>query len=478
VKNLEQLLEGWEAGSLSPEEIAELKRLLATPEARAELVGDWLLHEAIYDALRSSPAETPALAPAQQVAASRAKAAPRKFVPQTRRFRWLVWHEARISWRALAGLAAAACIAFLGVHFYFGHAAVGHLADVRAQVTVERAGRNFVAREGELLYPGDVVLVAARAAAAVAWSDEATRLDLSSETELQVLNPMRGKRLALRAGSLQASVGPQFGWRPMKIFTPQAEVRVVGTVFSLSISNLGTRLEVLEGIVRLRRTLFSSVGGAKEVEVHSGELSEAAADKKLEVHFLTGFLSSDVWKVPSGTPFANAESRGTLLTPFQLPDADANPSAHVERLRGYLIAPADGGFTFWIASFKSEVPTELWLSTDENPAHKHLIARVMPRKSGQSNNGKPAVRPGLNSALEADWNRDPAQKSAPQQLVKDRRYYIEVWHEGAGPRSLAIGWKFPGEPDLSQPSMVDLSALCPFVETSGKHGQTGTNERN
>ena len=43
------------------------------------------------------------------------------------------------------------------------------------------------------------------------------------------------------------------------------------------------------------------------------------------------------------------------------------------RIRGYLCVPADGAYTFWIASNDK---SQLWLSTDSSPAHKVLIASV------------------------------------------------------------------------------------------------------
>ena len=43
------------------------------------------------------------------------------------------------------------------------------------------------------------------------------------------------------------------------------------------------------------------------------------------------------------------------------------------RIRGYVIPPADGNYTFWIASDDN---SELWLSTDNNPANAVLIAYI------------------------------------------------------------------------------------------------------
>jgi hypothetical protein len=49
---------------------------------------------------------------------------------------------------------------------------------------------------------------------------------------------------------------------------------------------------------------------------------------------------------------------------------------YAKRLRAYLIAPADGNYTFAISSDET---SNLLLGTDENPATKQLIASVDPR---------------------------------------------------------------------------------------------------
>src|SRR5262249_17746674 len=67
------------------------------------------------------------------------------------------------------------------------------------------------------------------------------------------------------------------------------------------------------------------------------------------------------------------------------------------RVRGYICVPQTGLYTFNIAA---DNQGELWLSTDDNPANRHLIATVyipVPFRS---------------------WNTFVTQKSAPVYLVK------------------------------------------------------------
>jgi hypothetical protein len=475
MKTLEQLLAKWEADDISPAELGELKQLLARPEARAELVENWLLDETIHDALRSQPAEEVAAAPAQP-SPTQARAAAGPVRARRRRLRWLVWHEVRFRIGWSFGIAAAALLALGGVHSYFQHAAVGGIADVRAEVTVERGGTRRPAVSGRMLYPGDIVRVPAGGAVAVTWAGEATRLDLASGSELRLFNPMWGKRLRLDAGTLDASVDSQPLWRAMIIATPQAEAKVVGTQFSLSATAARTHLEVLEGVVRLRKRLLASLNGSQEVFVRAGEAATAAADVKLEAQPITGSLSSDVWAVPPGTAFADAPARGTLLNQPGLSGAHANA---VERLRGYLLAPVSGDYTFWIASPSDETPAELWLSPDDDPAGVSRIAYLRPPPTAKQ--GTTPVRqsgPGRNrgptSALQADAQRFPSQKSAPQRLVQGRRYYIEIWHEGIDPKRIGLCWRLPGEPAAAPPKLVDIQALRPLGDAWRLEKGTGT----
>jgi hypothetical protein len=207
----------------------------------------------------------------------------------------------------------------------------------------------------------------------------------------------------------------------------------------------------------------------QEALVHAGETATAAPDVKLEAQPITGSLSSDAWTVSPGTAFADAPARGTLLRQPGLAPAPVNA---VERLRGYLLAPVSGDYTFWIASPNDETPAELWLSTDEDPARQRRIAYLGPpatasQGTAAARQSAPSRKRGPGSALQADVQRFPTQKSAPQRLVQGRRYYIEIWHEGIGSATIALCWRLPGEPAAAPPKLVDIQALRPFGEASG-----------
>jgi hypothetical protein len=109
------------------------------------------------------------------------------------------------------------------------------------------------------------------------------------------------------------------------------------------------------------------------------------------------------------------------------------------RIRGYICPPATGEYTFWIASNDH---SELWLSTDDDPANKVRIA-YLTRATGPR-----------------EWNKFATQRSAPVQLEQGKSYYIEALHkQGIGTDHIAVGWQLPGG-TLERP--IPGSRLSPF----------------
>jgi predicted esterase len=116
------------------------------------------------------------------------------------------------------------------------------------------------------------------------------------------------------------------------------------------------------------------------------------------------------------------------------------------RIRSYICPPVTGNYTFWIASNDK---SELWLSTDDNPAHKKLIASV-----GSYAN----VR---------EWTKLTTQKSAFIRLVQGQRYYIEALHkEGSGTDHLAVGWQLP-DGTLERP--IHGIRLTPYLSSGNQN---------
>jgi glycosyl hydrolase family 115/PA14 domain-containing protein/flagellar associated repeat protein/Big-like domain-containing protein len=109
---------------------------------------------------------------------------------------------------------------------------------------------------------------------------------------------------------------------------------------------------------------------------------------------------------------------------------------------GYVTAPVSGNYHFYFASDDGGV---LYLSTDENPANKRLIA-FEPQWAGPrewtGNAGNP---PGRNAAAPQNQSRTLFPSGIP--LVAGQRYFIEgLMKEATGGDSIAAAWQKPGDP--------------------------------
>lgn len=163
--------------------------------------------------------------------------------------------------------------------------------------------------------------------------------------------------------------------------------------------------------------------------------------------YWTGIPGDFVTDLTNSSNYPNNPSGSDQLTAFEAPTDWAD--AYGTRVRGYVHAPVSGSYIFWIAS---DDYSELWLSTDDNPANKVLIASV---------SGWTASR---------EWNKYASQQSAAISLIAGQRYYIEVLQkEGTGGDNLAVAWQLP---DGTFEGPIPGSRLSPFVPAAGT--ATGT----
>lgn len=135
----------------------------------------------------------------------------------------------------------------------------------------------------------------------------------------------------------------------------------------------------------------------------------------------TNITGSQVTDLTASASYPNNPSVTVLLNTFEYRNMADEYGA---RLRGYFCAPVTGLYRFSIAA---DDQAGLWLSTDADPAHKSLIAYA------ESATGF------------RQWNRFATQQSAPIQLVKGGRYYIETLHkEATGQDYLSVAVTLPG----------------------------------
>jgi hypothetical protein len=163
-------------------------------------------------------------------------------------------------------------------------------------------------------------------------------------------------------------------------------------------------------------------------------------------HGGVGSITREVWTGVggygiSGIPVNTVPSFADQLASFEAPTNWAD--SYGTRVRGFVIPPASGAYTFWIAS---DDTSELWLSTTSSPANKTRIAFV---------NGWTEPR---------QWTKYASQQSVTINLVAGQRYYIEALQkEGTGGDNLAVAWQGPG---ISQ-QVISGSALAPYASGLG-----------
>ena len=148
-------------------------------------------------------------------------------------------------------------------------------------------------------------------------------------------------------------------------------------------------------------------------------------------------LNGPVADLTSAPAFPNSPNQADLVSSIESPTVAEGTlgEGYGQRLSGYLIPPTDGNYTFYICSDDS---SELWLSTDENPAHEVIIA-----SEPQWN----PARQWTGAYNQASRGTPPSNVSAPIPLLGAQRYYIEILHkQGGGGDDLAVAWQKPGDP--------------------------------
>ena len=116
---------------------------------------------------------------------------------------------------------------------------------------------------------------------------------------------------------------------------------------------------------------------------------------------------------------------------------------YLTRMRGWLHPQVTGSYRFWTASDNS---SELWLSTDADPAKARKIASI----------------PRFGFVQPPGWSQYPSQRSEPIELKAGEIYYIEALQEQTTVGDyLSVGWQQPS-PDKLAISVIDGRYLTPW----------------
>jgi len=174
------------------------------------------------------------------------------------------------------------------------------------------------------------------------------------------------------------------------------------------------------------------------------ESKKESSAPKFKLEYWMNF-QGNLESLKKSSDFPGKPTSSEELTGLEIPQNKAD--SYCSRMTGLLTAPQTGNYTFWISA---DDFGELYLSSDENPANKKMIANCE------------------NWAPPREWEKYPAQKSQPVALKAGQKYFVEVLHkEGQGDDSCAVGWQLPdgkmqrpiGETGSDQSSVVLLRAL-------------------
>ncbi|MGH7341646.1 MAG: FecR domain-containing protein, partial [Candidatus Rokuibacteriota bacterium] len=149
--------------------------------------------------------------------------------------------------------------------------------------------------------------------------DDGTQVDLAADSRLRLSPGLPGHGLYLEHGGLTAGVESQ----PLVLTTPQADLRAVGARFAVTARPTWTRLETVQGRVRLTR-----LKDGASVEASAGQVAEAepgvalvarpiAHDRKVPRTGLELWLSADQGVTLEGTGvsrWADQSGRGRHAT--------------------------------------------------------------------------------------------------------------------------------------------------------------------
>lgn len=133
--------------------------------------------------------------------------------------------------------------------------------------------------------------------------------------------------------------------------------------------------------------------------------------------------------------------------------------------RGYITPPVTGDYVFFISS---DDPSSLYLSTDDSPTNKKLIAYETnwsaSRAWTSSGGGSDTTLKRSDLNVNTQW---PNGNTIT--LTAGQRYYVEVIHtEGGGGDNVGVTWMKPGDPEpFDGDPPIPGEYLSPFGSTPG-----------
>jgi hypothetical protein len=186
--------------------------------------------------------------------------------------------------------------------------------------------------------------------------------------------------------------------------------------------------------------------------------------------FVSGYLNYEYYPgvdrlaVEAGglTPAAGGtivgSDKGGLIPSFEAGNNFAE--GYANRVFGYFIPPVDGDYVFYIAA---DDDSDLFLSTDADPANKKLIAQEAGwsgiRNYSLVGGTSTATDKKSNTFIGSTWDDGSmGDGNTVIHLLAGQKYYIEsIHHEGGGGDNLAVTYRLASEPPPANGSPSRLS---------------------
>ncbi len=110
------------------------------------------------------------------------------------------------------------------------------LKEFYGKVEIERGGKVIPAQKDMQLHNNDRIRTQSDASAVMEYTDEKTRVEISSDTNVRVREEEGQKLFDLDNGRVDLSVDKRSEGAGFRVTTPHAHVDVVGTIFSVDVS--------------------------------------------------------------------------------------------------------------------------------------------------------------------------------------------------------------------------------------------------
>lgn len=214
-------------------------------------------------------------------------------------------------------------------------------------------------------------------------------------------------------------------WKPSELQGPGSyTLRLLavaeGSPLLSSVSTLTLRVRDVNSPPTTRAIPDQTVSEGETLRLDLG-LPDVGHTPGLQRQVFSAIDGAGLGDLTNSVRFPDGPSSSTVQSTFEAPrDVGDN---YGQRMRGFVVPPETGEYTFWIASDDASV---LKLSPTVLPADARVIALVA---------GWTDFR---------QWTKEPNQKSAAIPLEAGRPYYVEaLMKEGGGGDHLSVRWQLP-----------------------------------